>query len=106
MIGIQFPQFHRFYESFDEKRQQLFGAGIIQYHYKGKTSHEKKLRSKHLYLSGPEVLTMKHLEAGFVIWITAVCIAIPSFLIEWSLHFVKFQIIKAIVKSFFDQKKN
>lgn len=87
MSGMIFPPNHRFYKTFDRKIQRLFEAGFIDYF---RTVERKCLNSKryeHLYRDQPQVLTLKHLEAGFVVCSAAMSISILVFVFEWLTKF-------------------
>lgn len=55
MITLYFPKFHKFYEVFDEKIQQLFTAGIVNFLSPVWVESESKKKYAHLHLE--ELLT-------------------------------------------------
>jgi hypothetical protein len=90
---------------FDEKMQQLNDAGILDYfmtEYKDKINRKRYKRIK----SGPQVLTMKQLEAGFVVWLISVQFAVLAFACEWLKRFFDYLVFKSIFVAFYDHKKS
>lgn len=69
-------------EKLDEKIQQLFAGGLIDFFEQDYNEYLKKKRYEHLQTSGPEVLTMSDLNAGFTIWVCSVLLAISAFIGE------------------------
>lgn len=102
--SLSFPPFHRFFEDFEEKTQQLITAGIVNYHLDSWIHNDDKKKFEHLYayLKGPQVLTMAHLEAGFVIWLVSVSLAIFSFLLEWLLKLGEFLLVRLTLQKLFE----
>lgn len=86
--GLAFRQNHQFHEVIDKKIQQFFEAGLINYYNAGwkelfNPKHPQYMRYKAKFEpGGPQVLTMTHLQAGFVIWLVSICVAIVVFLME------------------------
>lgn len=75
MTAMIFPKFHRFYDILNLKLQQLFIGGIINYHSSKNWTHTENAKMyAHLFsdLQGPQILTMKNLEAGFVVWLVSI----------------------------------
>lgn len=99
-----FPLFHRFYEGFGEKTQELVTAGIVDYHLDNWIHPDDKKKYKHLNLEGPQVLTLEQLEAGFVIWIASVVATIVSFFFEWLVKLCEFILIRLVLKKCFELK--
>lgn len=95
MTAMLFPPFHRFYDIFNLKLQQLFTSGIINFLSEVWVKTDSKKKYAHLFsdLNGPQVLTMKNLEAGFVVWLVSISFAINMFLLEWIAKI--FEILKA-----------
>lgn len=83
MCGMQFHANHQFFDVLNRKLHQLFVAGIIDEYNKEWLDMFNPLRYAHLYPKEPQVLTMEHLEAGFVIWIAALSLSIVAFAAEW-----------------------
>jgi hypothetical protein len=82
-IGMKFKRNSEYFEIFDEKLQQLVTAGIIDHLISFRKEMLNLKRYAHLYRDEPQVLTMKNLEAGFVIWLISVSIAVCVFICEW-----------------------
>lgn len=84
MYGWQFQRYDKLYDIFDRKLQQLFTGGLIDYY---DTKYKEQVNPKnYVHLqdpSGPKVLTMKHLEAGFIVWLFSVGLAVFVFVVEW-----------------------
>lgn len=83
MTGMSFKANDKFYETFNRKFQQMFTAGLID-HFKA--YNKEKMNPKlyaHLNAGGPQVLTMEHLEAGFVVWLVSLSFAVLAFILEW-----------------------
>lgn len=93
MIGFLFARLDNFFNIFDEKCQQLFYAGIIAHYSKESDKFLDFKRFQHLHESQPKVLTMSHLEAGFVICAVSMSFAVAAFFLElvvfWSQSFFK-----------------
>lgn len=104
MLTMLLPPFHRFYEVFDEKIQQMVTAGIVNFLSEAWVQPERVAKYKHLHLQEPQVLTMAHLEAGFVIWLISVSFAIFAFLLEWIAKLYEFFIIRMVLRICFDLK--
>lgn len=87
---------HRFYESFNEKIQQLVSAGIID-HLGG---YDKDLvnpkRFAKLNLDQVQPMNLQHLEAGFVIWMISLMIPVTVFIFEWIIRFKDFIVFRFI----------
>lgn len=99
--GMVFPRNWKAIESFEIKLKQLYNGGLID-HYK------QLLYTKHFTFSrgdGPERLTLEHLEAGFVTWIAAVCIAIIAFMFEWAVNLKEPFIFFNILRAYYEQKE-
>ena len=101
---MQFPRNHRLFEIFDKKLQQLFEGGIIYYYLDEVLKYLNPKRYEHLYRDKPKVLTIKHLEAGFVIWIISVSTALAAFMFEWLIKFYEYLIVKYVLEEFYKKK--
>lgn len=113
MHAMYFPQFHKFSETFGAKIQQQFEAGINYFitaraDHKGrvwaKGLNKKRYQHYYAYLNEPQVLTMEHLKAGFVVWLVSICFAILSFLFEWIFTLSDLIIVKFVIKKCFELK--
>lgn len=82
-----FPKFHRFFDIFDQKIQQLIIGGFVNstrdFH---KTASHKKYTQSFAELGGPQILTMEHLETGFVVWLVSISFSIITFSLECGLQ--------------------
>lgn len=105
MEGMQFIANSYLFEEFDRKFQQLFEGGLPNFYaadyFIFKNANPKHF--EHLYLDGPQVLSLKHLEAGFVVWLSSKAFAIVAFMIEWLIRLLDYLVIKYIFTAFFKQ---
>lgn len=84
--ALIFPRNHRFYKCFDGKIKKLVEAGIIDHfeeHFKNLISSNRLLFQN---LNEAEPLTLKHLEAGFVVWLLSLIFPFLAFIAEWILR--------------------
>lgn len=117
--GMMIPRNHKLYNVLDHKTKQMFEAGIINHYidffkkfldpnfYKSlRRVTPKYLEVPHvkLYKEGPQILTLEHLEAGFVIWLAALSIAVGVYALEWLPRFKDYLIIELVLKAFYHQK--
>lgn len=58
-----------------------------------------------LFVYEPQVLTMNHLEAGFIIWLSAFSLGIVIFAFEWLIRFRDFLVFKYVFIAFCKQKE-
>lgn len=83
ILGLMFDASSFFFEVFNKEINYFVETGIIDHlfyrPYKDRTDIK---RYEHLQPSGAVVLTMEHLEAGFVIWLFCVIFAIGVFFLE------------------------
>lgn len=118
--GMEMLRNHKLFDVFDLKTQQLFASGIIDYHAAYNKEHLKLnyYKSPRLFTKdylentypksfpeGPNVLTLEHLEAGFVIWITCLCLTLAVLLCEWLIIMKEFIVFRHIFGSFYDMRK-
>lgn len=105
MGGLNFRGNHKFFETFEKKTQQLFAAGIIDHYAADYNDNLNPKQYEHLYRDGPQILTLAHLEAGFVIWIVSICIAISVFICEWLVTLKDFLVIQFVLMAFYKHKR-
>lgn len=85
LSGMWFLRNCKFYESFNHKIRQMIAAGLIS-HYKGK--NRDAVKSEQITIvsksakEGPKILTIQHLEAGFVISFFGFLISTLVFMLE------------------------
>lgn len=96
-VAMCIPPFHKFYEVVDQKIQQLFTAGIINIFAQEIITSDDKKAYAHLNPQGPQVLTMKHLEAGFVVWLISLNFAVIAFMLEWATKVFEIFLLKLVV---------
>lgn len=105
--GMEFPSHHHFFGIFDLKSQQLFTAGLA-------TTYEKLMdfrynnpdRHKHLYISKPQVLTMRKLEPGFVIWLASLSLAFVALTLEWLTTLKNYLVMKYVLLAFYSEHRS
>lgn len=102
--GICFPIHHRLFTIFNRKIQQLIEGGIVDLLKEEALKYLNPNRYKHLFTQEPEVLSMRHLEAGFVIWLISVCFACLVFALEWLITFKEYLIFKCLLKAFYSKR--
>lgn len=86
MKGLKVPRNHKFLHVFNRKLQQFFEAGISSIAELNKdylmTPKFYSDAYPESYYKGPKILTLGNLEAGFVIWLCCISIAIVGFIAE------------------------
>lgn len=85
-IGIIFEIENPFHENINEMILYLLSGGIIDYWVK---SNQKRRGIFKLDEFGPQVLTMEHLEVGFMICCFPLTLSFIVFLLEYVLHFFR-----------------
>lgn len=103
IVGLELPKNHKFFEIFDKKIQQLFNAGIVDYYRDEFVQFTKPKRYKHLHNSKPKVLTLKILEAGFVVWLISLFMSFLAFVGEWTVRIKDFLVFEYILEKFYDK---
>lgn len=102
LVGWQFPHHDRLFQVFDDKMQQLFEGGIIEYHY---ADFYKKLKSSNIQESDePQVLTMDLLEAGFVVWVISISLTALTLICEWLIKLRYLLLVKYIFRAYYQHK--
>lgn len=96
--GMLFPRNHKLFDIFNRKIQQLLTGGIINHFTDEWFKYLDAKRYAHLYPEGPKVLTMKHLEAGFVLWLVSISFAIMAFSCEWIIRLKNFCVMKCVLE--------
>lgn len=82
MCGMQILRNHRFFSTLSRKLDQLWTGGILNFYNIAWQKFGDPKRFEHLYVFEPQVLTMKHLEPGFVIFLVSLLVSLISFIIE------------------------
>lgn len=103
MRGLGFSRNDKFFEIFDRKFQQLFTAGLIDQSADFWFTFMNPKRYEHFYVHEPEVLTMKDLEAGFVIWLISIFLTLIVFLLELLVKFRDRLVFQFVVFAFYHQ---
>lgn len=102
VAGSGFPKNHKLFEIFDKKLQQMHEAGLIEFLNRiVKTFAESGQYRK--YQEDPnekKVLTLKSLEAGFVIWLTSLSLSIVMFICEWIIRMRDLVVFKNVFEAF------
>jgi hypothetical protein len=85
MRGLMIPRNHKLFTVIDRKIQQHIEGGLIDF-YNAEWIELLKPNYKEYAIRkeprGPKVLTLKHLEAGFVVWLVSICVASVIFVFE------------------------
>lgn len=117
--GMEIPRNHKLFDVLNLKIHQFFEAGITDYHvnYYNKFldpnffKKPKSFTKEYLHSTlgqqnpeGPQVLSMTHLEAGFVIWLVCVSLSLAAFFIEWLNVFKNFVVIWFTVMTLYKRK--
>lgn len=105
MSGMIFPFNNRFFNIFGRRSQQMFEAGMIERYTSPYFDLLKKKKRKFSPQTGPQVLTMQHLEAGFLIWLASVCFSKIVFAFEWLISFKNYIIVESLLDAFYTQKR-
>jgi hypothetical protein len=106
MTGMKFPHNHELYEVFNTKIQELVSAGLVDHYEEEFSKYLNPKLYKHLNLDGPKVLTMKHLEAGFVIWMIPLFFAMITFCCEWFVRLKEYLLFNFILLSLYKLKRS
>lgn len=85
--GIIFKPFNPFFDMLNIKFSKLFEAGLIKHWFSVK--HNPKGFDHKLDNIGPEILTMDHLEIGFIVWLIPLAISIVVFAFEVVVNHMK-----------------
>lgn len=105
MFGLIFNRYNKLHDIFDRKLQQLFVAGMIEHYDTEYNELVNPKRYEHLQEPpGPKILTMEHLEAGFVVWLVSVCVAVLALIFEWITKFKEYFITKHILCAFYKER--
>lgn len=91
---VGFRPFNPYFEILNEKISELISAGIVQHTYRNLTRMDI-MRNVDDDI-GPQVLTMEHLEIGFLICLVPLICAALAFLIEVLTHELARKIRKII----------
>lgn len=83
-FSLAFWPFSPFFETFNERILDLLSNGIID-HWFGEFENAQGFKRKVTVDIGPQVLTMEHLEIGFIFCLVAATFSVIAFMCE---HFV------------------
>lgn len=98
MKALFAQNFNRFFHAIDRKLQQLFEAGLIDYNTR--YWFDRRDPRRNFVESGPQVLTLEELEAGFAICILPLILSAFVFVVEWMVTFKDLLITQIIFESF------
>lgn len=82
-VGLAFPSFSPFYESFNELIRRMIQAGLMEYWNEGIINPRGLI--KKVDEIGPQVLTLDHLDIAFKIIVIAIVVSVACFLTEITL---------------------
>lgn len=85
-VGLAYKPFSPFLETMNEKTVRLVEAGLIEYWLKDDLNYRRKINEEEI---GPQVLTMDHLEVGFIICTICLAVGLLAFLVEVSISAMK-----------------
>lgn len=103
MVVMHFKE-SRTLDVFDTKIEQILEAGLIDYLDKDYSEYVNPKRYEHLHPKGPEVLTLEHLRAGFIIWLVSVSFALFVFIAEWVVRLKDLLIYYYLFSAFYNFK--
>lgn len=83
-FSLAFWPFSPFFETFNERILDFLSNGIIE-HWFGEYENAQDFKRKVIIDIGPQVLTMEHLEIGFIFCLVAAMFSFIAFICE---HFV------------------
>lgn len=105
MYGWKFHKHEKLFDVMDLKIQQLFVGGLIDFYDREYKEQINPKRYEHLQGPfGPKVLTLPHLEAGFVVWLLAINFAVFVFICEWLVRHQTYFLYKYAFEVFYKQK--
>lgn len=100
---IYFPAHHSFFNSFNEKFKQMFEAGLFDQYIREAEEFFKRHTSEYSENSG-KVLTLQELEAGFVVCMVPLLLAVVVFCLEWIVTLKDLVVFLCIFQAFFKTK--
>lgn len=94
---------NRFFNSFNEKFKQMFEAGLFDHYIcEAKEIYLRKTREK--ILEPFKVLTLEELEAGFVVCLLPLLLAMAIFCCEWIVVSKNFAVAYFMLQAYFSQQ--
>lgn len=104
--GFVYKPFSPFFETFNEKIDEMLSSGIVEYWNKKLFNPSLVKRTEEEV--GPQVLTMEHLEVGFISCLIFLILSIFVFLLEVFIPLIKssikklfsFWVFKRLIKAF------
>lgn len=92
---MKFPPFNPFFEEFNGKVALMVSSGVIERWYRDffALSHVKRIADE----IGPEVLTMEHLDIGFVVCLIPMGLSVLVFICELVVYHGKMLIQKIMI---------
>lgn len=80
---LYLPAHHRFFNSFNEKFKQMIEAGLIDQYIRALTEIFKLIGPREKLEEPYKILTLEELEAGFVVCMVSLFLAVAVFFLEW-----------------------
>lgn len=106
LYGMAFRRNHKLFEIFNEKCQQLFEGGFFENYVQDyRNDKNPKRYEKFAEPEGPKILTMKHLEAGFMVWIVSVMFSIFVFMCEWHVRLRGYLVFKYVISAYQKERR-
>lgn len=100
LSGMVFPRNHKLFEVLDDKLQQLFEGGVTEFIRSIEKTGKQQNDYAYFRSPGPQILTMKHLEAGFAVWLVSISFAMFAFICEWLVRLRDLLIFKYIFAAY------
>lgn len=104
MSGLAFSKRVKYFEIFDIKLQQLFKGGLFQYYNFEIADFTKLKKYEHKLKTDAQILSMKHLEAGFVVCCVSLLFSVFVFIVEWLIRFKDYVLTRCILIAFYSKR--
>lgn len=107
MYGMVFLRNHMLFDLFDRKFKQMFNTGLIsRIAKKHQLSIQPETYARFQEPTGPKILTMEHLEGGFIICFVPLWFCVAVFICEWLIKIGELLIVKLVVSAFYATKSS
>lgn len=101
---LLFPAHHRLYNTFNKNFKLMFEAGLLDFYIRNVQEVQK--RKIHQEFEEPfKVLTLEELEAGFVVSLVPLLLALFVFIFEWFVALKDLLIVTLLFKAYFRLKE-
>lgn len=100
---LMFPTHHRFYDSFNRKFRKMLEAGLFDFYVR--ELHEFLKRKVQQKPEQPfKVLTLEELEAGFVVSLFPLLLAVVVFCLEWLVLLKNLFLVSCVFSAYYHLK--